>query len=305
MKVNFNRAALAEALGLLTSVIPSRTPKPVLRCVKITAGKEKDTLILSADSDVLMIEIMNQKGIKELITEQVDKTSVKIPVIKRGFIKQALIKVGFPVEDLAGYVKGTPHPFNLAPTCRNGEPFGIRDYQKDAGDIFFASGSRRGGSGVIVLPCGAGKTMVGIGIMDRLQTSTLILCPNVIAVRQWISELLDKTSLTEKDVGEYTGDTKEVKPVTIATYQILTWRRSREGDFEHFGIFEARNWGLIIYDEVHLAFVMGIIWACGQELKEQGEITHNLRWGGNWDTDGVIALDRDQSFDDLPHIELI
>ena len=104
----------------------------------------------------------------------------------------------------------------------------------------------------MVLPCGAGKTMVGIGVMEKLQTSTLILCPNVIAVRQWIAELLDKTTLRPEQIGEYTGDNKEIRDVTIATYQILTWRKSRDGPFEHFKLFEARNWGLIIYDEVHL-----------------------------------------------------
>ncbi len=118
--------------------------------------------------------------------------------------------------------------------------------------IFHAGGSAAGGSGVIVLPCGAGKTIVGLGVMHRLQTSTLILCPNVVAVRQWLTELLDKTTLRPDQIGEYTGDNKTIRPVTAATYQILTHRKSREDEFEHFQLFQARKWGLIIYDEVHL-----------------------------------------------------
>ncbi|MBC8075667.1 MAG: DEAD/DEAH box helicase, partial [Chloroflexales bacterium] len=144
-------------------------------------------------------------------------------------------------------------------TTIGGRPFGLRDYQRASVDAFYAAGSSHGGSGVVVLPCGAGKTMVGIGAITLLGCSTLILCPNTVAVRQWITELLDKTTLTPDQIGEYTGEKKEIRPVTIATYQILTHRAQRvnsetgeAGEFPHFALFNERNWGLIIYDEVHL-----------------------------------------------------
>jgi DNA excision repair protein ERCC-3 len=129
----------------------------------------------------------------------------------------------------------------------------LRHYQSEAAEVFYAGGSAQGGSGVIVLPCGAGKTIVGMAAMTQLQTSTLILTPNTIAVRQWMDELIDKTTLTEDMVGEYSGLQKDIRPVTVSTYQILTYRKRGSGDeFPHFGLFSARNWGLIIYDEVHL-----------------------------------------------------
>ena len=178
--------------------------------------------------------------------------------------------VGFPAEDLAGYVDGAPLTIGLLPSMRRtGHSFGLRHYQQDAVEVFHAGGDASGGSGVIVLPCGAGKTMVGMGVMDRLQTNTLILTTNTVAVRQWIDELIDKTNLNADVVGEYTGDSKQIRPVTIATYQILTYHRKgrkAEGELDewsakgsadleewpHFKIFNERDWGLVIYDEVHL-----------------------------------------------------
>jgi DNA excision repair protein ERCC-3 len=136
--------------------------------------------------------------------------------------------------------------------AHNGQPFVVRDYQREAADVFYAGGDARGGSGVIVLPCGAGKTVVGIAAMALLQKSTLVLTTSITAVKQWRREILDKTTLTEDDVKEYTGETKDIGPVTIATYQILTYRPDKTEDFPHFGLFEQRDWGLIIYDEVHL-----------------------------------------------------
>ncbi|MBT3603339.1 MAG: DEAD/DEAH box helicase, partial [Candidatus Latescibacteria bacterium] len=137
-------------------------------------------------------------------------------------------------------------------TALSGNSFGFRDYQEEAADIFHAGGGPDGGSGTIVLPCGAGKTIVGIAAMTRLQTQTLILTTNITASRQWQDELIDKTDLTREQIGEYSGEIKEIKPVTVATYNILTYRKSREDDFPHFAIFNQGNWGLIIYDEVHL-----------------------------------------------------
>jgi len=156
------------------------------------------------------------------------------------------------VEDLAGYVAGDPCPLNLREKTVSGEPFTVRPYQKDAAEIFFASGSRRGGSGVIVLPCGAGKTIVGMAAMHLVNSKTLILSTNITAAKQWKRELLDKTDIREQDIGEYTGEVKEIRPITIATYQIITYRKKRTEEFPHFSIFNRNKWGLIIYDEVHL-----------------------------------------------------
>jgi DNA excision repair protein ERCC-3 len=179
---------------------------------------------------------------------------------RRGHIKQALVNIGYPAEDLVGYVQGESLELALRETALSGKPFALRDYQREAAEIFHARGAARGGSGVVVLPCGAGKTMVGMGVMERLQTSTLILTPSTVAVRQWIEELLDKTTLEEDQIGEYTGERKEIRPVTISTYQTMTYRRRGSkkkavpllNAFPHFRLFGERDWGLIIYDEVHL-----------------------------------------------------
>jgi DNA excision repair protein ERCC-3 len=167
-------------------------------------------------------------------------------------VKQSLTRSGFPVADLAGYVEGAPLEIAIRPVTAGGLALSLRSYQVDAAEIFHAGGSAAGGCGVIVLPCGAGKTLVGMAVMERVRTHTLILATGTVAVRQWRRELLDKTSLRAEDVGEYTGDSKDIRPVTLATYQILTHRRRRGEDFTHFGIFDRLDWGLIIYDEVHL-----------------------------------------------------
>ncbi|MHA1925491.1 MAG: DNA repair helicase XPB [Candidatus Thorarchaeota archaeon] len=207
---------------------------------QITLFMEGPDLILECEEEDLAEEIGAQTKLQEYLEERIDERSFLV------------VAGGHPVEDLAGYVEGDSLALKMRDITLEGKQWGLRRYQSDAVDTFYAGGGVKGGSGVVVLPCGAGKTMVGMGAIDKLQTATLILCPNVIAVRQWIQELLDKTDLKPEDIGEYTGDMKEVRPITVATYQILTWRRSREDPFEHFGIFEARNWGLIIYDEVHL-----------------------------------------------------
>ncbi len=171
----------------------------------------------------------------------------------RGNLKQALIHLGYPVEDLAGYREGAGLPgFALAAELEGGEPFVLRGYQREAAQIFHAGGSVQGGSGVIVLPCGAGKTIVALAVLDLLRTQTLILTTNTVAVRQWKRELLEKTCLREDQIGEYTGEEKTIAPITIATYQILTYRKSKGGSFEHFDVFTENDWGLVVYDEVHL-----------------------------------------------------
>jgi DNA excision repair protein ERCC-3 len=220
--------------------------------IKIFEGPIKEILHLKTDSDLLLLEILNQKGIKELIDKKIDTTTLAFPILKRGIIKQTLIKIGYPVEDLAGYVPGAPFTINLNNKCRNGNPFILRNYQQDSAEIFYAAGSKKGGSGVIVLPCGAGKTIVGMIAMHLVSTRTLILTTNITAAKQWKRELLDKTDIDKKDIGEYTGEIKEIRPITIATYQIITYRKRKSHDFPHFSIFNEGNWGLIIYDEVHL-----------------------------------------------------
>jgi DNA excision repair protein ERCC-3 len=219
---------------------------------QITLFMEGPDLILECEEEDLAEEIGAQTKLQEYLEERIDERSFLVVAGQRGFLKHALLELGHPVEDLAGYVEGDSLALKMRDITLEGKQWGLRRYQGDAVDTFYAGGGVKGGSGVVVLPCGAGKTMVGMGVIDKLQTATLILCPNVIAVRQWIQELLDKTDLKPEDIGEYTGDMKMVRPITVATYQILTWRKSREDPFEHFGIFEARNWGLIIYDEVHL-----------------------------------------------------
>ena len=209
-------------------------------------------LVLRADDRVLAEEIAHTKPLLRFLSNRVSPTEFRIDAILRGELKQALVKVGFPAEDLAGYVSGEALAFALRAETLAGRAFSLRTYQQDAAGAFHAAGTARGGSGVITLPCGAGKTIVGMGCMAELQASTLILTTSVTAARQWIAELLDKTTLTKEQVGEYTGSSKSVRPVTVATYQIMTWRSKRENEFPHLSLFDERNWGLIVYDEVHL-----------------------------------------------------
>ena len=214
--------------------------------------RQQERLILSADSHVLAEEIYHTPAIKDLLAERISETEFCVNTFYRGKIKQELIKAGFPAEDLAGYVAGEKVDFAVRDRTVSGFKFSFRTYQQQAADAFYAGGADCGGAGVIVLPCGAGKTIVGISCMSQLQTSTLILTTNVTAIRQWKQELMDKTTLSEAHIGEYSGNTKEIRPVTIATYQIMTYRPNREGEFPHLSLFDNRNWGLIIYDEVHM-----------------------------------------------------
>ena len=209
-------------------------------------------LVLTADEPALITEIKHSASVKSLLGDQLDPHSICVPSHLRGHLKQALIKIGFPVEDLAGYVSGKELEIMPRSVAQSGIPFNLRDYQDEAVNVFYAGGDTRGGSGVIVLPCGAGKTIVGLGSMFRTKCYTLILSTTTIAVRQWIDELLDKTTISPDDVGEYTGDRKEIRPITVTNYQILTYRKSKAQNFVHLGLFSEMDWGLIIYDEVHL-----------------------------------------------------
>jgi DNA excision repair protein ERCC-3 len=220
-----------------------------VRLVKTEAGD----LVLQSDDAVLLTEVWHNKKVRPYLLEQRPDGIVVDPE-RRGHVKQAMIKIGFPVEDLAGYVSGAPLETTLRAITLAGRPFDLRPYQQQSVDAFYKGGSVFGGSGVIVLPCGAGKTVVGMGAMAAVQQQTLVLTTNITAVRQWIDELVDKTTLTRDVVGEYTGEVKEIKPVTVTTYQMLTYRESREekAAFPHFQVFNARQWGLIVYDEVHM-----------------------------------------------------
>ncbi len=218
-------------------------------------------LRLTSDESILLVELERNRYLKGYVLDRLGPHTLQVPASRRGHVKQALVKAGFPAEDLVGYLVGAAMPFQLRASTLGDEPFTIRGYQRDAADVFWANGSDAGGAGVIVLPCGAGKTIVGMAAMEKTQTNTLILTPSTVAARQWREELLDKTSLTPDMIGEYTGERKEIRPVTVTTYQILTHRRRGtkadgnvplEEQYPHFALFSEGDWGLIIYDEVHL-----------------------------------------------------
>jgi DNA excision repair protein ERCC-3 len=209
-------------------------------------------LTLTAADLPLAEEIARQKGVAPLLGERLSPLSFRIDAGSRGRLKQALVKAGFPAEDLAGYKPGEGLKLAFRDTTLGGRPFALRDYQSAAAATFHAAGTAEGGNGVVVLPCGAGKTVVGMACIRELQCSTLILTTSVTAVEQWIAELLDKTDLSADQIGAYHAGAKEIRPVTVATYQILTHRARRNGGFTHLALFDERDWGLIVYDEVHL-----------------------------------------------------
>jgi DNA excision repair protein ERCC-3 len=215
-------------------------------------GEGPAPLWLVCNDTALLEELSRQPKLRTYLGERIDKKRFVVDPAYRGVLKQALITIGYPAEDLAGYTEGAALPLNLREVARSGLPFVVRDYQRDAAEIFYAGGDARGGSGVIVLPCGAGKTIVGIAAMALMQRSVLILTTGITAVKQWKREILDKTDLAESQIAEYTGESKEIGPITIATYQILTHRNEKTEEFPHFQIFDQRDWGLIVYDEVHL-----------------------------------------------------
>lgn len=211
-----------------------------------------DNLAITSDDPIILSEVCLHRLVSPFLLGPVENGRVLIKESERGFVKHALIQVGYPVEDLAGYEPGTPLDVDLVSTSGRGSAFGLRPYQVESVDAFYAGGTERGGSGVVSLPCGAGKTVVGIGAMAKVKAQTLILTTNVTALRQWRDEILDKTTLSPDQIGEYSGDRKEIKPVTITTYQILTHRKKKTDPFTHFHVFNENNWGLILYDEVHL-----------------------------------------------------
>ena len=215
-------------------------------------------LYLVADSLPVYKEIAANRTVKKLLTETLEgdkeapEHSFLLKLTDRGTIKQLLLQAGWPVDDKVALSDGEPLDVSLRETTCQGKPLNIREYQKNSAKALIGDKGPGTGFGTIVLPCGAGKTIVGMTIMDMLKTSTLIITTNISAVHQWIDELLDKTNLTADQIAEYSGENKEIKQVTVATYQVLTWRPDKEGPYPHFSIFHERPWGLIIYDEVHM-----------------------------------------------------
>jgi DNA excision repair protein ERCC-3 len=207
---------------------------------RLTLEKDGDRLVLHSTDRPVLEEILRHKRIQPLLGERLDDSTVLVHPSERGHLKQQLLKVGWPAEDRAGYVDGEAHPIAL-----DEAEWSLRPYQQQAVDGFW-----HGGSGVVVLPCGAGKTLVGAGAMAKAAATTLILVTNTVSARQWRDELLRRTTLTEDEIGEYSGARKEIRPVTIATYQVLTTKR--KGVYPHLDLLDARDWGLILYDEVHL-----------------------------------------------------
>lgn len=207
---------------------------------KLEIRRDGEDLLLHSENRPVLLEVIRQKKVNELLIEVRDEQNYRIQPWARGQIKQELLKLGWPAEDLAGFTAGTPHPIDLSE-----KGWSMRDYQAAAIEKFWD-----GGSGVVVLPCGAGKTIVGAGTMAVGKTNTLILVTNTVSARQWKNELVKRTTLTEDEIGEYSGSNKEILPVTIATYQILTTKR--KGEYAHLELLNAKDWGLVIYDEVHL-----------------------------------------------------
>ena len=201
---------------------------------------ESGDLELYSEEPAVLLETTRQRKVNDLLLDRIDQNTWRIAEWARGQIKQELLKLGWPAEDLAGYTPGIPHEIDLVQ-----DGWGLRDYQALAVEKFWD-----GGSGVVVLPCGAGKTIVGAATMAKANTNTLILVTNTVSARQWRAELLKRTTLTEEEIGEYSGSMKEVAPVTIATYQILTTKRKAE--YAHLALLNDHDWGLIVYDEVHL-----------------------------------------------------
>jgi len=214
---------------------------------------ENRLYLLLKVADLPLAELLSRdEKIAPLLDTRLSPLTFQVQPRFRGLLKQSLVAVGYPAEDLAGYVTGDALPIQLRSSTKNGQTFTLRDYQKEAAECFHQAGKVQGGSGVICLPCGAGKTIVGLVAMTKVQEKTLILTSNLTSVRQWRRELLDKTDLPEDAIAEYSGEVKATAPITLATYQIITYRPNRDADFPHFSLFQAQSWGLIIYDEVHL-----------------------------------------------------
>lgn len=244
---------MKETMGRYGKIKLIPLEKPQEEAASETIEEKAEFLRLKPENALIFKELKSSKILlKYLIEDPDEENSFLISLLNRGTVKQALLKQGWPVQDEVPLRDGEPLDISLKEKTSSGAEFEIRDYQRDAASSFVGDKSAGTGFGTIVLPCGSGKTIVGMLTMSLLKTSTLILTPNVAAVYQWRRELLDKTNIKDEDIGLYTGEVKEIRPVTIATYQVLTWRPNTDAAFPHFKIFRERAWGLIIYDEVHL-----------------------------------------------------
>jgi DNA excision repair protein ERCC-3 len=261
----WNAAALGVPLEEIVGYLAEASRYPVARSVlqeietwyrrfgllRFVPGKSPSSLRMEVGEASVLADLLASKSIGPLLdVERADASGVPFHARNRGVLKHCLVKLGFPVRDEGGYQAGRALELELRADDAAG--FRLRDYQEAAADAFWGGGTASGGSGVVVLPCGAGKTVVGMAAMARCRTNTLILTSNTVAVRQWRRELLAKTTLREEQLAEYTGDSKGIAEVTIATYQILTFRKRKTDPFVHFPLLEANDWGLIVYDEVHL-----------------------------------------------------
>lgn len=236
--------------------VPASVEQEVLdlaaRFGRVTLSRDGNSLRCTCSDEATAELLHRDRAAGAYLKDRVDGVAFRVDPGQRGVLKQALVAAGYPAEDLAGYVSGESLAIALRDSTASGAPLVVRDYQRQAAEAFFVAGTERGGSGVIVLPCGSGKTIVGLSAIELVGQTTLVLTTSLTSVKQWRRELCDKTTLHPDDIAEYTGEQKNTGPVTLTTYQILTWRADREGDFPHLELFRARPWGLIIYDEVHL-----------------------------------------------------
>ncbi len=220
--------------------------------IKLLKDEDTGELLLRCRELAVAEEILAAPSVRPLLDKRLSDLEIRVLPDVRGRLKQALIKQGYPVEDLAGFVEGDPLDVSFRDVTLKGREFSLRSYQQEAAELFYCGGRASGGSGVLVLPCGAGKTVIGITAMTLVKQKTLILTTNVTALRQWRSEIIDKTTIPADDVGEYSGETKVIRPVTVSTYQMLTYRDRKTDSHPHLELFNAHNWGLIVYDEVHM-----------------------------------------------------
>ena len=264
----FGKLKLIEGPEVKVPVEPSKIVKESEKQNKESEKSDfiiEKYLYLVADSIPVYKEIGANPSVKKIfLKNELDETLIEngnqktpelgflLKLTDRGTVKQLLLQAGWPVKDEVSLADGEPLSVNLRSETLTGKKLEIREYQKNSAKALVGDKGPGTGFGTIVLPCGAGKTIVGMTIMDMLKTSTLIITTNISAVHQWIDELLDKTDLTADQIAEYSGENKEIKPVTVATYQVLTWRPAKDGPYPHFSIFHERPWGLIIYDEVHM-----------------------------------------------------
>ena len=260
----WNAASAGLTADSILAVLDARSRYPVPENVRffvrdtlgrwglfqLDAGPDADTLSLRVPDERLRREVGNQRRLAGFLTPA--DGGFTLPLLHRGTLKRDMLELGYPVQDLAPLREGAPLKVALRPTTLSGSALTIRDYQKSAADGVLGRGQPGMGFGTVVMPCGSGKTVVGLEVLSRLATNTLVLTTNVAAVHQWIDELLDKTTLSADEIGEYTGERKVIRPVTVATYQVLVWRENKEGGYPHFRLFRERDWGLIVYDEVHL-----------------------------------------------------